>query len=54
MPLYSAFKGDIREDTFLIVSVFPTFSTLELKHDRFGPAIRILREISSVEPTPKV
>ena len=30
------------------------FSTLELKNKKSGPQIRILREISSLEPAPKV
>ena len=36
-----------------IVFDFPT-STLELKNKKFGPQIRILREVSSLEPAPKV
>ena len=39
---------------FVIVVVFPNLSTLERKNKEFGPQIRILREISSLEPAPKV
>ena len=37
-----------------IVFVVRKFSTLELKNDKNEPQIRILREISSIEPAPKV
>ena len=37
-----------------IILVFPIFSPLELKHEGFGPQIRILRKKSSLEPVPKV
>ena len=33
---------------------FPTFSAWELRNKVNGPQIRILREISSLEPAPKV
>ena len=38
----------------LIDFVFLNISTLELKHDKFGLHIRILHEISSLEPAAKV
>ena len=39
---------------FFIVCVFPKFSTLEIKNKKFGPQIRTLHEMSSLEPAPKV
>ena len=56
--LYSPFKGNIDEykgfSLIFIVSVFPKFSTLELRNKIDGPQIRILLEIFSLEPAPKV
>ena len=39
---------------FFIVFVFLKFPTLELKHNKFEPKIRIIRESSSLETAPKV
>ena len=39
---------------FFSFSVFHIFLTLELEHKKVGPQIRILRELSSLEPAPKV
>ena len=39
---------------FSIVVVFHIFSTLELKNKKVGPKIRIICEISSLEPAPTV
>ena len=46
-PLLTVFQ-------FCIVFVFPTCSTLELKKKTCGSQIRILYDISSLEPAPKV
>ena len=43
-------QGIFHISSFCIL--FPKFSTLELKHTKHGPQIRILREISSLEPAP--
>ena len=60
--LYGPFKGTYEEyeNKFRIFIykfmnlVFPKFSTLEVKHQKFGHQIRILRKKSSLEPAPKV
>ena len=38
----------------IIVFVFHAFSMLELNHKVNGPEHRILREVSSLEPAPKI
>ena len=47
-------KGNNIICVFIVVSVFPNLSTLELKNTKNGPRFRILREISALEPAPKV
>ena len=47
--------GNIRENVgIVIVLVFPICSSLELRNKTVGLQIRILREISSLDPAPKV
>ena len=55
--LYSRFEKEreCKRIQFICLNiVFPKFSTLELINNQFGPSTRILREISSLEPAPKV
>ena len=38
--------------SFVVVSVFPKCSMLEVENKKFRPNIQIIREMSSLEPAP--